>query len=364
MPRTQKTDKTLFLATLMLVCASLVLVYSASAAVAMAQFQEPYHFLNKQVMWVALGVAILGLAMRFPYRHYQQPLLIAAALAVAVLALVAVLFCPPINGAHRWFNLGGVSVQPSEYAKLVLIVFCAWSLDRHMTEINDIRHSLLPLAGVLGLLAVLILVEEDFGTALTLCVIAAAMVFAAGLAYKYVIGAGGALAAVMSVVLVLAPYRRTRLLAFLDPGADPRGSGYHIIQSLIAVGTGGVAGRGLGAGTQKLYFLPEPQSDFIYAVVAEELGLIGASAVLICFCLIAWRGLRIARRAPERFGALLALGLTVMIAVQAFTNISVVLGMLPTKGIALPFVSAGGSSLVISMAGMGMLLNVSQHAEQ
>jgi cell division protein FtsW len=168
----------------------------------------------------------------------------------------------------------------------------------------------------------------------------------------------------MSLVMVVAPYRRARLFAFLDPDADPRGAGFHIIQSLISVGTGGVTGRGLGAGVQKLYYLPEPHSDFIYAVVSEELGLIGATVILICFCLIAWRGLKIASRAPEPFGALLALGLTVMIAVQAFTNISVVLGMLPTKGIPLPFVSAGGSSLLVSMAGMGMLLNVSQHADE
>jgi len=207
----------------------------------------------------------------------------------------------------------------------------------------------------------LILLQPDFGTAMSLLLIVAAMVFAAGLNYRYLVGAVLVTLPAMYLVLVSAPYRRRRLLAFWDPWADPLGDGFQIIQSLIAVGTGGVFGRGLMEGVQKLFYLPEPYSDFIFAVIGEELGLIGATGVLACFCLIGWRGLRIALRAQDSFGSFVALGVTSMIVVQAFVNMSVVLGLMPTKGIPLPLVSAGGSSLLISLLGIGVLLNISQH---
>jgi cell division protein FtsW len=196
---------------------------------------------------------------------------------------------------------------------------------------------------------------------MTLLCIVAMMVFAAGLHYKYFVGSALALLPVLYIVLVSAPYRRRRLMAFWDPWADPLGDGFQIIQSLIAVGTGGVFGRGLMEGVQKLFYLPEPHTDFIFAVIGEELGLIGATGVLICFCVIAWRGLRIAMRAEDSFGSFVAIGLTTMIAAQAFVNMSVVLGLMPTKGIPLPLVSAGGSSLLNSLVGIGVLLNISQH---
>jgi cell division protein FtsW len=210
-------------------------------------------------------------------------------------------------------------------------------------------------------MSVLILLEPDLGTALTLLLIVTMMVFAAGLNYRYLVGATLAVLPILYLVIMSAPYRQRRLLAFWDPWADPYGEGFQIIQSLIAVGTGGVFGLGLMGGIQKLFFLPFPHTDFIYAVIGEELGLLGATTVLICFCVIAWRGLRIAMRAPDAFGSFLALGLTTMIAAQALVNISVVLGLLPTKGIPLPLVSSGGSSLLISLLGVGVLLNVSQH---
>jgi cell division protein FtsW len=221
---------------------------------------------------------------------------------------------------------------------------------------------LLPIAVVLGVLVALIVAEPDFGTALALVGIVTAMVLVAGLNYRYLVGAVLAGLPLMYVVLIGSEYRRRRLEAFWNPWEDPLGSGFQIIQSLIAVGTGGLLGRGLMDGMQKLFYLPEPHTDFIYAVIGEELGLVGTTAVLICFCVIAWRGLRIALRAPDSFGTFLAVGLTAMIALQAFVNISVVLGLLPTKGLPLPFVSAGGSSLLVNFVGMGILLNVSQHA--
>ncbi len=362
MARKLKPDKLLFLATVLLVCFSAVMVYSASAMLAMERYQQPYWFLFKQISWAALGVFLLNLTMRIDYRNYRQPVVIWTALAVVALALVLVLFGPPINGTRRWFGLGGIGVQPSELAKLAAVLFTAAILERRMDRIDDVTYSLTPIAIVVGVFVGLILLQPDFGTAASVALIVGVMVYAAGLNYRYIVGVSLVALPLMYVIVMSADYRRRRMLAFLDPWADPLGDGFQIIQSLIAVGTGGLLGRGLMGGVQKLFYLPEPHTDFIYAVIAEELGLVGATAVLVCFCVISWRGLKIAIDAPDRFGALLAIGLTAMVAIQAYVNISVVLGLMPTKGIPLPFVSAGGSSLLISLIGMGILLNISQHA--
>ena len=253
-------------------------------------------------------------------------------------------------------------MQPSELAKLSAIFFIAALLERRMDRIDEIPHALVPIGVVVGGLVGLILLEPDLGTAMTLLLIAVAMVFAAGLSYRYVVGAILCGLPVVYFILMSAAYRRRRLMAFWDPWSDPLGDGFQVIQSLIAVGSGGLIGRGFMSGVQKLFYLPEPHTDFIYAVIGEEFGLLGTTIVMACFMVIAWRGFKIAMQAPDRFGAFLAVGLTTMIAAQAFFNISVVLGLVPTKGIPLPFVSAGGSSLLISLLGMGILLNVSQHA--
>ncbi len=362
MARKLKSDRVLFLATVGLVCLSIIMVWSASAVIAMERYQQPYMFLMKQTMWAFMGLAVLWVAMGVDYRLYKQDKFIWACLGFVGLALVAVLFSPPINNARRWFSIGGLGIQPSELAKLAAIFFVASMLERRITRINDIGYSLLPIGLVVGALVGLILLEPDFGTSMSLALIAGVMVFSAGLSYVYVAAAGLTLLPLAALIMFGADYRRRRLFAFLNPWEDPLGDGFQLIQSLIAVGTGGVTGRGLMQGVQKLFYLPEPHSDFIYAVISEELGLIGATAVLICFCVITWRGLRVALNAPDTFGSFLALGLTTMIAVQALVNISVVLGMMPTKGIPLPFLSAGGSSLLINLLGMGVLLNVSRHA--
>ena len=361
MARTLKYDKVLFYATLLLVCASVVMVYSASALVALERYQQAYLFVTRQVMWAVLGLALLAVAMRVDYRTYRNDTFVWALLGLVTLMLVGVLFSAPINGTRRWFGFGGLGVQPSELAKMACVLFTALILERRMHRIDELSYSLLPIGIVLGVLVGLILLQPDFGTAISLLLIVVAMVFAAGLNYRYLIGTVLVALPAVYVVLVSAPYRRRRLLAFWDPWADPLGDGFQIIQSLIAVGTGGVLGRGLMEGVQKLFYLPEPHTDFIFAVIGEELGLIGATGVLACFCLIAWRGLRISLRAQDSFGAFVALGITAMIVVQAFVNMSVVLGLMPTKGIPLPLVSAGGSSLLISLLGMGVLLNISQH---
>ncbi|MEO8260189.1 MAG: putative lipid II flippase FtsW [Acidobacteriota bacterium] len=361
MARKLKSDRVLFITTILLVGLSIVMVYSASAVVAFNRTGQANLFLTKQAMWATLGLAVMAVLMRVDYGHYRQPAFIWSIVGVVVVALIAVLFRAPVNGARRWFGIGGIGIQPSELAKLATVFFIAALLERRQHRIDDVGHTLLPIAVVVFGLVALILPEPDFGTSMSLLLIGAVMVFAAGVSYRYVIGVALAALPILYIAVMGSVYRRRRTLAFLNPWDDPFGDGFQIIQSLIAVGTGGIWGRGLMNSVQKLFYLPEPHTDFIYSVIAEELGLIGATLVALCFCVIAWRGLRVALRAPDRFGAFLALGLTTMVAVQAFVNISVVLGMMPTKGIPLPFVSSGGSSLLVNLIGMGILLNVSQH---
>jgi cell division protein FtsW len=364
MARKLQSDKWLFLATLALVCVSVVMVYSASALVALERYQQPYLFVTKQVMWAMLGLAVLSIVMRIDYRTYRNETLIWALVGGVGVLLVAVLFSAPINGSRRWFSIGPLGIQPSELAKIVAIVFTAAALERRMHRVNELKYSLLPIVIVVGGLVGLILIEPDLGTALLLLAVIGVMVFAAGISYRYIIGSALLALPAMYVLVWSAEYRRRRLFAFLDPWADPLGDGFQVIQSMIAIGTGGVTGKGLMGGVQKLFYLPEPHTDFIFAVLSEELGLVGATVIVACFCVIAWRGLRAATYAPDPFGAFLALGLTMMVVLQAFVNISVVMGLLPTKGITLPLVSNGGSSLLVNLLAMGVLLNVAQHAHE
>lgn len=362
MARKLKPDKLLFLATLALLSVSVIMVYSASALLAQDRFASSQHFVRRQAMWAFMGFVLLWGVMRVDYRVFRQPVVLWTAVGVTIAALVGVLFSDPINGTRRWFGIAGFGVQPSELAKIALIIFAAAEIDRRMIRADDITPALLPVGAMTGLIAFLIFLQPDLSTAFAAVVVVAAMLYAAGLGYRYIVGAALLLAPGLYFAVASASYRWNRLVAFLDPWADPLGNGFQIIQSQIAVGTGGVAGKGLMRGVQKLHFLPEPHTDFIYAVIAEETGLIGATFILACFAVITWRGLHVAAHAPDRFGALLAIGLTTMVAIQAFLNMSVVLGLMPTTGIPLPLISAGGSSLLIALIGMGMLLNISQHA--
>lgn len=361
MARKLKSDRVLFVAAILMVCASVVMVYSASAPFALQKYKDPYYFLVRQGLWAVLGVAVLALTMRIDYRSYKNDALIWTGLAAVAVLLVATLFANPINGARRWMSVAGMSFQPSEFAKMACVLFTALMLERRMHRINEVSYSLAPIAIVGAVFAGLIFLEPDYGTALSLVMIVALMVFAAGLSYRYILGAAAAAIPVLAGALMIEQYRVVRLFTFLDPWADRHKEGFQIIQSFIAVGTGGVFGRGLNESVQKMLFLPEPHTDFIYAVIGEELGLIGATITLISFCVIAWRGLHIAAKAEDQFGALTAIGITTMIAAQAFINMSVTLGLLPTKGIPLPLLSSGGSSLLVSLIGVGVLLNISQH---
>ena len=363
MARKLKSDRVLFLTTLLLVAVSVVMVYSASNLMAGAGSGRPNAYLAKQLLFAAMGLLTMFVAMRVDYVRYRDPRLILGLVGITLVALVAVLIVGPrINGTQRWFAVAGVGIQPSELAKLALILFTAAVLERRMDRIGEPRYAIGPIVVVLVPMLALIMRQPDYGSSVVLLVIVAVMVFAAGLPWRFIAPGALGIVPVVAAAALFSDYRVRRLTAFLDPWADREDSGYQLVQSLIAVGSGGVTGNGLGYSVQKLGFLPYPHTDFIYAVVSEELGLVGATLLLVCFCLITWRGLRTASRAPDAFGSLLALGLTAMIAVQAFVNMSVVLGLLPTKGLTLPFVSAGGSSLIISLAGMGVLLNISQRA--
>jgi len=359
-------DRFLFAPVVVLVALGLLMIYSASAMQiylpAAGGPSQPLFFVTKQAIAVLLGAALAIVAMRVDYRRLNDPRVVGAGLALLLLALVAVLFLAPVNGTRRWIDLGPFSVQPSEFGKIGLVVAFAALLSRREGELEDVRRTLLPAAGLLGLLVGLVLLQPDFGTAVSYLAIAGAMLFYAGLRLRWF--AGAALLALPALVVYAwsAPYRRARILAFLRPESDPLGTGYQALQSLIAVGTGGVTGLGLGDGKQKLFFLPYPYTDFIYAIVGEELGLIGCAVVLGLFGLLFARGMRAAVNAPDTFGRLLGVGLAVMIVVQALVNVSVVLALVPTKGIPLPFLSYGGSALWADLMAVGILLNVSQHA--
>ncbi len=362
MARTLKSDKTLFLLTTLLVGASIVMVYSASSVQAANKFQASYYFLAKQVVWSVLGFVLMFGAMQIDYHDYRRPAVIWSLLGVTGALLLAVFFEPRINGTQRWLSFRLFSLQPSELAKLSVIVFTAAILERRMHRIADLAYAVAPIAIVTFGLAGLVLLEPDFGTAVSIVLIAIAMLYASGLRYRHLLTAFFAITPAAIALVVLKAYRFKRVLAFLDPEGTKLGDGFQLYQSLIALGSGGMIGRGLGGSMQKLFYLPEAHTDFIFSIIGEELGLIGTTVILGAFALLAWRGLRVALLAPDRFGSLLAVGITMMIAVQAMLNITVVTGLAPTKGLPLPFVSNGGSSLLINMVAMGVLLNISQQA--
>jgi cell division protein FtsW len=355
------SDATLFAVTAGLLGLGLVMVWSASSMHAQELHGNPYHFLVKQVLWASLGLMAMVAAMRTDYRWLRQPAVVYSAVATTALLLVIVLFMPKWNDTHRWIRIGELSFQPAELAKFTVILFLAYHLERKADRVNDVLACFFPALLLIGWFAFLIYNQPDLGSAATLVLIGGVMLFLAGVRLRYF-----AMMAVLGLPLLYpmvmaAGYRRARIEAFLNPWSDAQGSGYQIIQSLIAVGTGGLTGKGLMEGQQKLFYLPYPYSDFIFAVIGEELGLAGAMLVLGGFVLFLWRGIRAAWYAPDPFGMHLAAGLTLAVVIQAFINLSVVLGLVPTKGIVLPFISAGGSSLVLTLLAVGLVLNVSQH---
>ena len=363
MAKRVSVDRWMFTVTAILVFVGLVMIFSASAVMAKERFGSAYEFLLKQLVFAVAGFTAMILAMKVDYKRLQHPALVFSFLGATSLLLVSVFFLDRAHGTHRWFHVGPVSLQPSELAKPALILFLAWFLQNKTKSMDDWRNTLLPAVAPTMVFLGLIVFQPDLGTAIACAGITACVLFVAGIRLRW-FGYGLAAAVLPLYFLIFhVAYRRDRILAFWNPYADPKGFGFHIIQSLIAVATGGVTGLGLMEGKQKLFYLPEPHTDFIFAVTAEELGLVGALAVIVLFAIFLWRGTRAALRTQDNFGRFLAVGITSMIVLQAFINISVVLGLMPTKGIPLPFVSYGGSSLFVTLMCVGVLLNITKQAE-
>jgi cell division protein FtsW len=363
MPRKMTPDFWLFGFALMLLSIGVVMVYSASAIVAADRFRDPYFFLKRQVFWAALGCGALWLALRTDYRRLEKLVLPLLILTAALLLLVLIPgLGVSINGSRRWLRLGPLSFQPAELAKLALVVYLASFLARRRDELGDVWRTLVPPLAVGGALAALVMLQPDLGNAVTLLVLTIGLLFLAGAKAQWLAMLAIPAVPLAAIAVWMAPYRMRRVFAFLDPWQDARGSGFQIIQSWLAFGSGGVLGRGIGESRQKLFYLPEAHTDFVFAIIGEELGFVGATVVVVLFALLIWRGLRIGLRAAEPFGAYLALGITVLVATQTLVNLGVVTGMLPTKGLPLPYLSFGGSALLITMLATGVLMNISQDA--
>jgi cell division protein FtsW len=362
MARKLAPDKWLFAATTGLALFGVVMVYSASAIMAERDNGSQFHYVIKQGVWVAIGFGVMLLMMQFNYQLLKNRRLVYALLFLCTIGLLSVFAFSPRNGAHRWITLPGASLQPSEASKLALIIFLAYFLEKRAGEEGDFWRTFLPCGLVTAWLAGLVVIEPDFGTAMMLVLIFTVVIYTAGARVKHLAMAAAPALVVAAGLLIFVPWRLKRLVTFLDPWADQQGAGFQVVQSLIAIGSGGSNGLGFAQGKQKMLFLPFAHSDFIFAVIGEELGLVGALAVVLVFALFLWRGVRTALLAPDRFGMLLSFGIVAGIVAQALFNISVVLSLVPTKGIPLPFISYGGSSLVPTLAAVGILLNVSQHA--
>jgi cell division protein FtsW len=357
-------DRLLFIMTSLLTIFGLVMVYSASSVVASTKHGMSSYYFLKQLAFAGAGYVLMVFLMNVHYQVWSKHKVVFLLALLTVLMLLSVFTQPRINGSHRWLRWGPVSFQPSEIAKLVMLIFLAAYLAKREAVINRPARGLLPCATIILLFAGLIAVEPDLGQAICIVMIAAVLLFVAGLSWKY-----GAAAAVMAMpafyfFVMRVPFRWERVQAFLNPFHDPLGSGWQISQSLTAIGSGGLLGLGLGGGRQKLFYLPEAHSDFIYAVIGEEIGLAGTVLISVAFLVFFYRGLKITLRAPDRFGFYLGLGITLMIVLQAYINISMVLALIPTKGIALPFISQGGSSLLLNLLATGVLLNISHYGER
>lgn len=369
MPRRLENDRWLFVVTLALCFFGAVMIFSASAVTAQQEYGHSYVFLLRQSAWLVIGLASMFVLMRTDYRRLREPAVVYTVLCGVGLLLVGAFFLDKSHATHRWIRFGPIGIQPSELAKLAVILYLAWFLDlkrRHYAGMEfckeDFLHNILPAIAPILVCVALILAQPDLGTSVDIVLIAAAVLYVAGMSWKWIaVGAAASLPA-LYVLITHVAYRQARLMAFLNPDSDPQGAGFQLLQSLIAVGSGGFSGVGLMESKQKLFYLPEAHTDFIYAVISEELGFIGAAIVIGLFAVYGWRGLRAAFSAPDNFGRLLALGITAMVMFQALMNFAVVLGMVPTKGIPLPFISYGGSSLLVMLLATGVLLNISQQA--
>jgi cell division protein FtsW len=339
-----------------------MMVYSASAMFALKETQSTsqYTYFLKQIGFTIIGLIAMLVVSRIDYHIFQKPWVVYGVVAISVILLLAVFAFPEINGARRWIRFSGFSFQPSELSKIALPIFLAFFLTKNEERVGELKSTVFPCLAGLGLLAGLVFLEKDLGTTIVLCAIFSAVYFAAGAKLLHIATVAAGMVAVGVGAILFAPWRIARLMAFLDPYKYADDEGYQVVQSLYAIGSGGVFGEGFANGHQKLFYLPYPYSDFIFSVVGEELGLVGTLGVVIAFGLLLWRGARAATLAPDRFGMLLGIGIITGIIVQALFNISVVISILPAKGIPLPFISYGGSSVVVTLIGVGVLLSISR----
>ncbi|HBQ84984.1 MAG TPA: stage V sporulation protein E [Syntrophomonas sp.] len=355
-------DFVLFMTTLALVGIGLVMVFSSSAVTANVQYNDAYHFFKKQLLWALVSIIAMIVVMKINYARLKDFAIPLMFIAVVCLILVVTPLGTEVKGSSRWLMIGPFNLSPSELAKLAVIMFMARSLDNNIEKIKSFQQGVLPYLVILAIICALVMAQPDLGTS---CAIAGTVFFllmVAGARWSHLGMIAAAGVAAIGAAIVVAPYRMERMIAFINPWKYAGDEGFQIIQSLYALGSGGLFGMGLGRSRQKFFYLPEQHTDFIFAILGEELGFIGAFVVLMLFVLFAWRGFKIAINAPDSFGSILASGITVMVILQASINIGVVSGMLPVTGITLPFISYGGSSLLFTMTGVGLLLNISRYS--
>lgn len=356
-------DFWLMLFTLMLVLFGLIMVFSASYYSSISQDGNPYSYLVRHGAWVVFGLVAMAFGALFDYRKYKKWALPILIVSVILLVLVLTPLGQTTNGATRWIKVGPVTLMPGEIAKIAAIIFVAWFLSEDASRIKSLKRGILPLLGIIAVYGALIVKQPNLSTAITVCGIIIAMMLVAGLKWRYVATAGGiGVVGILSIVIFMKDtYWYNRLTSFTDPFQDALGDGYQAVQSLLALGSGGLFGVGLGKSVQKNLYLPEPQNDFILAIIGEELGYIGVLMLIALYCLFIWRGIHIALNAPDQFGLLLASGIVLMVAIQVILNIAVVTSSMPPTGINLPFISYGGNALLIFMFSAGVLLNISRH---
>ncbi|MBC8439075.1 MAG: putative lipid II flippase FtsW [Deltaproteobacteria bacterium] len=353
------SEKSILFPVLLLSGIGIVMVYSASSAISMESHNTVFYYMKKQALFLGISLCVMFVAASFPYKLYKNISYIILFTAIAM--LVAVLI-PTLNikagGAHRWLNLGGFTFQPAEFAKLALILFLGYSLSKKQDMVKKFSIGFFPHALIFALFACLIIIQPDFGTIVVLGIITWGMMFVAGVKIFHLLSPTPLLIPIIYYWVYKVDYRLERILSFLNPWDDPYNTGYQITHSLKAFGSGGIFGKGIGLGMQKMLYLPEPHTDFIFSIIGEELGLIGVLTVLSLYLILLLKGIQIAKNSKTLFGAITAAGLTIYIGVQVIINTGVALGALPTKGLTLPFISYGGTSLVINMAAMGILMNI------
>lgn len=365
MLRIREVDRLLLVTTVFLMAIGIVMVYSTSFLVAATKYGDGYYFLKKQILFVLMGAGVLVVAMRVPYEIYRRatyPLLLVSIVTLALVFVDGIGF--EAGGARRWIRLGALSFQPSEPAKLAVVIFLAYSLEAKKDKIKTFSLGFLPNIIIPGVVIGLVMAEPDFGTAVTIGLMVLVMSFVAGVRVGYLGGFVLASLPALYMVIMHFGYMANRVGVYFDPWKDPKGAGFQMVQSLLAFGSGGTWGVGLGEGKQKLFFLPEAHTDFIFSVIGEETGLVGVVVVVVLYLVFLGCGIQIALKAKDLFGTYLALGLTFLLVFQAAVNMAVVLGMLPSKGLPLPFVSYGGTSFLVSTVSVGIILNIYLRANE